>query len=66
MQRDYYVEMNYNKYYTKLHGWVDHCNFADLLTYDEAMGLKKLYPNIKILSKSIVNMNTKGWAKCGR
>lgn len=36
------------RYYNKWHGWVDHYKFATRLTYDEAMGLRKVYYDLKI------------------
>lgn len=52
----YYVSLH-NKYYNKSHGWVDHPKFATQLSYDEAQGLKKIYPDVKIQSQSCHNSN---------
>ena len=42
--KQYYIFFQ-NKYYTKKFGWVDHKNFAEKLSHNEATALKKFYPS---------------------
>lgn len=45
--KNYYIKKG-KQYYNKAHGWVDHKNFADKLTYNEAQSLIKFYNEDKL------------------
>ncbi len=42
--KQYYIFFQ-NKYYNRKYGFVDHRNFADKLTHNEATALKQFYPS---------------------